>query len=148
MAQKLTLFASATRAAAVANSAGTMFNVEAGTRALILLDLTATAGAVGDTLDVYVDVSVDGSKWLNAAHFTQLAGDAAAMSAYVILDPTTPGTAPIVTTSDCGSGVVRPSAWGRYMRGRYTLVDAGAHGQSATFSLVALIQPGAGGDLT
>jgi hypothetical protein len=136
MAQKVPLFASATRVTAVANSAGTSFNVERTSRALILLDLTATAGVAGDTLDVFVDVSLDGTKWLNAAHFTQLAGNAAAMSAYVILDPTTPGTAPIVTTSDAASGVVRPSAWGRFIRGRYTLVDAGAHGQ-----------PGSGPDL-
>lgn len=141
MADALTLFASATRATAVANSAGASVDVNRASRILVLLDLTATAGASGDTLDVYVDVSLDGSKWLNAAHFTQLAGNAAAMSAYAILDPTTPGAAPIVTTSDASSGVVRPSAWGAYIRGRYTLVDAGAHGQSVTFSLVALSQP-------
>jgi hypothetical protein len=141
MPQQATLFASAVRATAVANSGGTaVANIANAKRAIILLDLTAAGGVAGDTLDVYVDVSLDGVKWLNAVHFTQLAGNAAAMSAYAILDPTTPGTAPIVTTSDAASGAVRPSAWGAYMRGRYTLVDAGAHGQSVTFSLVALLQ--------
>ena len=148
MAQTITLFPSATRVTAVANSAGTTFNTDWSERMLVLLDLTATAGAAGDVLDVYVDVSLDGTKWLNAVHFTQLAGNAAAMSAYAILDPTTPGTSPIVTTSDAGSGVVRPSAFGRYVRGRYTLVDAGAHGQSVTFSLKAMVMPGSGGDLS
>ena len=141
MADTLTLFASANRTTAVANSAGTTIVVDRASRVLVLLDLTATGGAAGDTLDVYVDVSLDGTKWLNAIHFTQLAGDAAAMSAYAILDPTTPGVVPIVTTSDAASGAVRPSAFGRYMRGRYTLVDAGAHGQDVTFSLKALAQP-------
>lgn len=148
MAQTITLFSSATRTGAVSNSAGTTFNIDAAERMLVLLALTASAGAAGDVLDVYVDVSLDGTTWLNAIHFTQLAGNAAAMSAYAILDPTTPGTAPIVTTSDAGSGVVRPSAFGRYIRGRYTLVDAGAHGQSMTFSLKAVVQPGSGGDLS
>jgi hypothetical protein len=143
MAQTLTLFPSATRVTAVSDSAGDSFDVADAKRVIVLLDLTATAGVAGDVLDVYVDVSLDGTKWLNAAHFTQLAGDAAAMSAYVILDPTTPGTAPIVTTADCASGAVRPSAWGKYIRGRYTLVDAGAHGQSVTFSLKSIVQPGA-----
>jgi len=141
MPQVATLFPSATRVTAIANSAGTaVANIGNAKRAVVLLDLTATAGAAGDTLSVFVDVSLDGSKWLNAAQFTTLAGNATAMSAYVILDPTTPGTAPIVTTSDCGSGVVRPSAWGSRLRARYTLVDAGAHGQSVTFSVVALLQ--------
>ena len=136
-----TLYAAATRATAIANSAGTaVTDVGRAKRAIVLLDVTAMGGVAGDTLDVFVDVSLDGSKWLNAAHFTQLAGNAAPMSSYVILDPSAPGTAPIVTTSDCGSGVTRPGAWGAYIRGRYTLVDAGAHGQSATFSLTALLQ--------
>lgn len=139
--QQATLFASAARTTAVANAAGTtVADLSRAKRAIILLDLTAAGGAAGDVLDVYVDVSIDGSKWLNAAHFTQIAGNAAAMSAYVVLDPSAPGTAPIVTTSDAASGAVRPSAWGAYMRGRYTLVDAGLHGQSVTFSLVALLQ--------
>jgi hypothetical protein len=135
-----TLFASATRATAVANSAGTAVQCADAKRITVLLDLTATAGAAGDVLDVYVDVSLDNSKWLNAAHFTQLAGDAAALSAYVILDPTTPGTAPIVTTADAGSGAVRPSAFGAWIRGRYTLVKSGGTAPSATFSLKALLQ--------
>src|SRR5512137_1537290 len=113
-----TLFASAQRKTAVANSGGTAVQAGDAKRIIVLLDLTATAGVAGDTLDVYVDVSLDNSKWLNAAHFTQLAGDAAALSAYVILDPSAPGTAPIVTTSDASSGVVRPSAWGAWIRGR------------------------------
>ena len=139
--QVVSLFASAARVTAIANSAGTaVANVGNAKRVIILLDVTAMGGAAGDTLDVYVDVSLGGTKWLNAVHFTQLAGNAAAMSAYAILDPSAPGTTPIVTTSDCGSGVTRPGAFGTDIRGRYTLVDAGAHGQSATFSLTALLQ--------
>jgi hypothetical protein len=133
-----TLFASAVRAAAVANQAGTAVNVPLGQRAIAMLDVTAMGGVAGDTLDVFVDVSPDGSKWLNAVHFTQVAGNGAAQTKFAVLDPANPGTSEINATSDCAGGAVRPAAFGMQMRGRYTLVDAGAHGQSATFSLVVL----------
>jgi hypothetical protein len=64
----------------------------------------------------------------------------AAETKVVILDPSNPGTSEIDVTSDAAGGAVRPVAWGMSMRGRRALHDAGAHGQSATFSLAALLQ--------
>lgn len=135
-----TLFASATRTTAVTNSLGTAINSAGTKRAEITFDVTAMAGAAGDVLDVYVDAEVSPGKFVNAAHFTQVAGNGAAQTKVVILDPSNPGTAEINVTSDAAAGVVRPAVWGMSLRGRYTLVDAGAHGQSATFSLSALLQ--------
>ena len=132
-----TLFASANRTTAVANSTGSVFP-RMWRKAVILLDLTAAAGASGDTLDVYVDVlSPDGSTWLNAAHFTQLAGDASATQEFAVLDSTSVAATTFDVSSDCASGVTKPYLWGPKVRGRYTLTDAGAHSQDVTFSLKA-----------
>lgn len=141
MPASATLFASAVRTTAVANSAGTaVINLANARRAIVELDIVEMLGAAGDVLDVYVDVSLDGVTWLNAVHFTQIAGNGAAATLYAVLDPSNPGTSVIAATSDAAAGAVRPGAWGAQMRGRYTLVDAGAHGQSAEFGLKALLQ--------
>lgn len=135
----VTLFASATRATAIANSAGTAA-ASPWKKLVALLNVTATAGAAGDVLDVYVDVlGPDGSTWLNAIHFTQVAGNSAAIKHYAVLDSAAPAATSFDVTSDCASGVTKPYLWGPQIRGRYTLVDAGAHGQSVTFSLKAIL---------
>lgn len=133
------LFASAVRATAVAGQAGTAIDCAGAKRAVVVLDVTAMGGVAGDVLDVFVDVLV-GAKWLNAIHFTQVAGNGAAQTKFAVLDPSNPGAAEINATSDAASGAVRPAAIGAQMRGRYTLVDAGAHGQSSTFSLDVFLQ--------
>jgi hypothetical protein len=124
---------------AVANAIGGVF-AKSFRRAIFLLEVTGSAGVAGDVLDVFVDVSFDKTKWLNVVHFTQVAGNSAALTAYAVLSSESPGTAPIVATADANSGAVRPTGWGRFVRGRYTLVDAGAHGQSVTFMLKGLIE--------
>lgn len=45
-------------------------------KALILqLDVTAAATDVADTLDVYVQTTVDGTNWVDIYHFTQVLGN-------------------------------------------------------------------------
>ena len=137
--ERSTLFASATRVAAVANSASSAV-AAGGKRMVFLLDVTAAAGVAGDTLDVFVDVlAPDGVTWLNAVHFTQVAGDSAAIQHYAVLDASATAATTFNVTADCAAGVTKPYLWGSAIRGRYTLVDAGAHGQSVTFSLSALV---------
>ncbi|MCK9629942.1 MAG: hypothetical protein M0R37_15300 [Bacteroidales bacterium] len=141
-AHAITLFASAARTTAVANSAGTAYTPRSfpWKRAVCLLDVTATAGVAGDVLDVYVDVlGPDGATWLNAIHFTQVAGDSADIQHYAVLDMSAPAATSFDVTADCAAGVTKPYLWGPQIRGRYTLVDAGAHGQSVTFSLTAIV---------
>lgn len=109
-------------------------------RVLCVLDVTASATAAGDTADIYIDVSPDGSKWLNAVHFGQQAGNGAAKTEFAVLDPTNPGTSTIVSTSDAAASAVRPGAWGKYIRARWALVDGGGGDTSHTFSVKAYVQ--------
>lgn len=39
------------------------------------LDVTAAATAAGDTLDVFVQTRIDGTNWVDIAHFTQVLGN-------------------------------------------------------------------------
>jgi hypothetical protein len=109
-------------------------------RAIIILDITASATDAGDTLDVYIDVSLDGTTWVNAVHFTQQAGNGAAAKEYAVLDPSNPGTSVVTATSDAAAGAVRPSLFGLQMRARWAIADSGNGDSSHTFSVTALIQ--------
>lgn len=111
-------------------------------QAMIVLHLTNAAAAVGDTLDVYVDSSPDGTSWLNVVHFTQILGNGTDdLTFFAVLDPGgAPGTAVIAATSDCAAGVVRPAMFADQLRVRYTIVDGGAHGQSFSFGVQAFVK--------
>lgn len=112
-------------------------------KALIVLDITASATIAADTLDVYIDVSWDEVTWLNAVHFTQQAGDGAAKKELATLDvgaDTTDPDAVKVVTADAGSGVVRPELTGRFIRVRSTVVRDTGVDESHTFSVVAYVK--------
>jgi hypothetical protein len=102
-------------------------------RFALLLDVTAAAAAANDTLDVYVDCLISGTTWINAVHFTQVLGNGGALKRYATLDPTNPGTADILVTTDATSGVVRPGIFGQQMRARWTVVNG--TGASFTFAV-------------
>jgi len=105
------------------------------------LDITASATEAGDTLDVYLDVSLDGSTWLNAVHFPQQAGNGAAAKYFAVLDPSSPGTSTVAVSSDASAGTVRPALWGPYLRARWAIADVTTVGNAShTFSLVAYVQ--------
>ncbi len=133
----LTLAASAAR---TSGANGTAVAIPDVSRLLILLSITASATDAGDTLDVYVDVSPDGSTWVNAAHFTQQAGNGAAAKQVAVLDASNPGTAVVAVTSDAAAGVVRPALFGHYIRARWAIADSGNGNSSHTFSVVAYAQ--------
>ena len=135
------LLASATRVAAVANYGATGIDCARARRIAVLLDVTATAGVAGDTLDVFIDVlAPDGATWLNAGHFAQVAGDSAAVKHYLVLDSASVAATSFNVSADCAAGVAKPYLFGSQIRARHTLVDAGAHNQSATFSVSAFLQ--------
>lgn len=138
MASEIVLAASAART--ISANGTTTFVGQFWKRLLVVLDVTVSLTAAGDTLDVFVDVSPDGTKWLNAAHFAQQIGGGAAKTEIAVLDPANPGTSTILTTSDCAPGVTRPAAWGKYVRARWALVDAGGGDTSHTFSVKAYAQ--------
>jgi hypothetical protein len=136
-----TLLASAARTTAVANSGGTGVDCARARRISCLLDVTATAGVAGDTLDVFVDVlAPDGVTWMNAGHFAQIAGNSAAVKHFLVLDSASVAATSFAVSSDCAAGVTKPYLFGTQIRARHTLVDAGAHGQSVTFSVSAFLQ--------
>lgn len=128
-----------TLAASAARTAGASGTGVAGfqrfRRLILLLNITASLTDAGDTLDVYVDGSLDNSIWFNLIHFTQQAGNGAARKEFAILDPSNPGTAAINVTSDAASGVVRPAGWAPYLRARWAIADSGNANQSHTFSV-------------
>lgn len=134
----ITLAASAAR---VASANGTAVDTIGCKRAVILCDITVSATAAGDTLDVYIDVlGPDGATWLNAVHFTQQAGNGAAKKMFAILESASAGATVTDVTSDAASGAVRPSLFGTQMRARWALVDGGGGDTSHTFSVTAYVQ--------
>lgn len=136
--ETVTLAASAAR---TSNNTGTVASgLDAHHRYVVLCSITASATDAGDTLDVYVDVSLDNATWLNAIHFTQQAGNGAAKKMFAVLDPSNPGTSTIDVTSDAASGAVRPALFGPYMRARWAIADSGDANSSHTFSVIAWAQ--------
>jgi len=134
--ETITLFASAARTTAAANVAGTAVYIGGERRRYIfILDVTAAADAAGDTLDVYIDWSLDNTTYYNGAHFTQVLGNGGAVAYYTVFDATTGTTADVAVTADQAANATVPTLFGPYVRGRYTLVDGGgAH--TFTFSLI------------
>lgn len=139
--EALTLFASAARTVGAA-VLGTAIDLGGERKRIVaVLDITASGVDIGDTLDVYIDWSLDNTIWYNAVHFTQQAGTGAAAREFAVLDPSNPPATVTVVTADQASGVVAPSVFGRYIRGRYTVVEgAGGGVASHTFSLKAYAQ--------
>jgi len=106
-------------------------------RFVVVNAITVSATAAGDTLDVYVDFSLDDVTYYNAVHFTQQAGNGAARTEFAVLDAANPGTAVVNITSDAAAAAVRPALFGPYLRARWALVDAGGGDTSHTFSVLA-----------
>lgn len=136
----ITLLPSAARTD-TASTNGDTIPVDPWERALCLCAFTAKGTDVGDTCDVYVDVSPDGgTTWLNAVHFTQALGNGTdAASEYAVLYANTPGVDIVAVTSDAASAKVRPTLFGNALRARYAVVDAGANDASFTFSVKAFL---------
>jgi|GEM_PF-2000543 len=140
---RVTLAAAATHTTAETKTFDAVDGLGSFRQAQVQLALTDAAAAAGDTLDVYVDTSADGgTSWQNVVHFTQVLGDGAdAITEVATLDPAgAAGTDVVATTSDAASGKVRPSMFGDRLRVRHVLVDGGAHGQSFTYGVVALLK--------
>lgn len=138
--EAVTLLASAARTAPTAGTSGTAVDISSRRRAIVVLSVTNADTDALDTLDVYVDVSYDGVAYVNAIHFTQVIGTAAASTEYAVLDATAPGTSVVTATSDAAAGAVRPALFGQYIRTRYVLVNAVAADSSFTFGVKAFVQ--------
>lgn len=120
-----TLATIATAAGAVSTTGSTVIPGVPITYAQFDLNVTAAATAAGDTLDVYVDTSMDsGTTWINIVHFTQVLGNGGAKRETMTINPSgNVGTAPINTAADAASAGVRHILGGQF-RARYVQVDA------------------------
>ena len=139
--ESISLFASAVRSTATAGTNGTAVNLGGERRRFIfLLDLTNAGNAGGDTLDVYVDWSIDGITYYNGVHFTQILGNGAdALTYFTVCDPTGGLAADVAITADAAVNTTRPALFGPYVRGRYVLVNGGGT-HTFTFSLTGYAQ--------
>ena len=137
--QKGELITLAASAARTAGANGTAVYVGGERKRFVIVNaITVSATEAGDTLDVYVDCSLDGVTWYNAVHFTQQAGNGAARTEYAVLDPSNPGTSVINVTADAAAAAVRPALFGPYLRARWAIVDGNANANSShTFSVLA-----------
>ena len=133
--EQITLFAAATRTVA-ATVNGDAFYV-GGERIgyIFYLDVTAAATAAGDILDVYIDWSLNGTRWFNGARFTRVLGDGGAVSFYTAFVVQGVDN-DVALTADAAAGDTRGTMLAPYVRGRYTLTDAAPVNASFTFSLI------------
>jgi len=71
----ITLAESAARASSSNSSALPISHLESVKAAVFLLDVTSAAQLVGDTLNVYIQSSMDGTVWDDFVSFTQVLGN-------------------------------------------------------------------------
>ncbi len=138
--QLVTLVAAA---AYTANAVGDIYYVGDYDNMVLILSVTASATAAGDTLDVKLDGSWNGTNFYNMGEFTQQAGDGAAVvemmqfaKGLVVADP----DALLVITADAGATVVRPSMCPPYLRATSEITRANGVDDAFTFSVIAYIQ--------
>lgn len=137
----LTLLASAARTVTAGATAaipeGIAIALAKARCALYMLDVTAAATDVGDTLDVYIQSSIDGTNWDDFIHFTQVLGNGGAKKLIAahnsIIAPTT-AMGPAVDGALAAG--VKQGPVGSQFRIKYVIVDANANG-TFTFSIKA-----------
>ena len=138
--ETVTLAASAARGATAGTNGTEVFLAGERKRFIFILDVTAAATDVDDTLDVYIDWSLDNVTYYNGSHFTQVLGNGGAKAFYHVFDASNPGTAGIAVSTDAAVNTVRPSLFGPYVRLRWVIVDPGGAAASFTFSVIGYAQ--------
>lgn len=100
-----------------------------------VLDVTAAATDVGDTLDVYVQTLIGGN-WVDVVHFTQVLGNGGAKRYFskIVADL---ATAEFENGTSLSAAAVRNFLGDAY-RVRYAITDAGTANASWTFSVTAI----------
>lgn len=96
------------------------------------LDVTVAATDAVDTLDVFVQTTIDGTNWIDVAHFTQVVGNGGAKRHVMKINATEPQATFEVATA-LAAGAVRNHTGVRW-RARWVIVDADVDG-SFTFSV-------------
>jgi hypothetical protein len=102
---------------------------------ILTLDVTAAATASDDTLDVFVQTRVDGTNWLDVAHFTQVLGNGGAKRYVDKIHAH--GDVTLFETGSALSESAQRDLIGNGWRCRWVIVDASTDDASFTFSIVA-----------
>ncbi len=121
---------------------GEIESIDEYSETLFVLDVTAAATEATDTLDVYVDISLDdGSTWINAVHFMQIVGNLPnGMAKHIAQLEYLFGNAVIDITNDAPAGQVRPIGIGTSIRYRGVVADPDGGPASFTYSLQAFFE--------
>lgn len=107
--------------------------------AQFLLDVTAAATEVDDTLDVYIQHSIDGgTTYDDFVHFTQVLGNGGAVKelATWVRDVVAEDELRTPADASIAAGVLHGPAGGKW-RIKWVIVDSGTDNASFTFSLSA-----------
>ena len=99
------------------------------------LDVTAAATDAGDLLDVFVQTTIDGTNYVDIAHFTQVLGNGGAKRYFTKVIASV-ATAEFENATALGAAAVR-NLMGIYYRVRWTVTDAGTDNASWTFAVYA-----------
>jgi hypothetical protein len=121
-----------------ASANGGAFNCGTFEAMTIVLEVSDAATEVGDTLDVFIDFSLDNAVWYNGGHFAQKPGNGPDSKHLMQFGHSSPGNSTIEISSDCGPGSVRPASMGNFMRVRCVVVDDGATNASFAVRVSAL----------
>ena len=134
------------KASSVVTAAGTVNGaailLQQNTRGFIfVLDVTAAAAAVGDTLDVKIQTKLDGpngATWTDVVHFTQILGNGGAKRFFAKVVGAPSAEAMFEDHANALAAGSIKNLFGDQFRYTSTVVDGGAHGQSFTFSVTAI----------
>ena len=99
------------------------------------LDVTAAATDAGDLLDVFVQTTIDGTNYVDIAHFTQVLGNGGAKRYFTKVIASV-ATAEFENATALGAAAVR-NLMGIDYRVRWTVTDAGTDNASWTFAVYA-----------
>lgn len=129
------LLPSAARGAGSGNGV-TVAGLQGFGQAEFLLELTAAATEVDDTLDVFVDCFIDGTA-VNIVHFTQVLGNGADALKFIALCPRQGASDEFAATADVAAGGTPRPFIGDAVRVRWAVVDPTGANASFTFRVVA-----------
>jgi len=133
--EQITLFAAAARTVTAGVNGDTVYVGGERVGYIFYLDVTAAATAAGDILDVFIDWSLDGTRWFNGARFTRVLGNGGAVSFYTSFVVQGVDN-DVALTANAAAGDTRGTMLAPYVRGRYIVTDEAPANASFTFSLI------------
>jgi hypothetical protein len=122
-------------AARTTTGTGDEFLLEGMSALTLQCNLTAAATEVGDTLDVFVQTTIDGTNWVDVYHFTQMLGNGGAKRYFgkLLFDAALTEFENAATLAAAGGRAI----FGDRYRVRWAITDAGSVNASFTFSVTA-----------